>query len=450
MPPFWFAEASAVWASYLGNRGDAAALTEPHAMFVDFQKDKSPLDSADAAHCYLAWIWALFMEQEGGAASVGAAWKAMAGCADQECLGKAVDSAVPFDARFRDFAVRNLNEALGEPLRRRYRDVERSFPDGTRPTYEVNGVLPTIARGQEPDRHPIAVPHLQAQYFRWTVPGATGEVRLDLSTLDPEALADADLLERIAGKWGRRSIGVGKERWCRNKAEERIEEIILVVSNHATAADSTVKGGLAVSGFAESCKPGWQGTIIEDFTVSETWDRTTPSGDGGSRTEKGASSSHTTVTIDVGDPTTAVIEQTRRIEATEHKTSSYRDNGRRCEVVSDERSHSDGHHVGTVKAWVDQKGLDKALEAEEVTLVYGSNAADWSMTTVIEMEGKDSCSSRGLERVTRSSSMPQSGVAMPPLLQIAVDPKDRTRLKGSTTTKRGDGTLTITWDLRRR
>ena len=89
-----------------------------------FQNRPFGLTSPTGADPYTAWTWPLFMEQEAGAAAIGAAWRAMEGATDWERLDQAIDSAVSYGGRFKDFAVRAWNQAL--PRRGETRTVSGS------------------------------------------------------------------------------------------------------------------------------------------------------------------------------------------------------------------------------------------------------------------------------------------------------------------------------------
>ncbi len=447
-PVFWFAEASANWAAHYANRGGGAALGELHAMFVDFQSDASPLDTSDGTHPYLAWIWGAFMEQEAGAPAIGAAWSGMAGCADAECFAKAVDAALPFETKFRDFAVRNLNENLGEPLAVRYRALESTFPDGRKPRYEVEGSLSPIERGQDPERRPVSVPHLRAQYFRYKVSGQVGEVRIDLTDVGPEGRADIDVLEKIGGAWKRRSVGATKLRWCRDEAEQKLDEVIVVVSNHDRAADAQVEGTLAASAFREACKPAWRGTIRHAFHESTVLDKKSQGG-GEETTAQGRTERHAEYTIHVDETSRARLLLTRSGDNTNKHTYTVNDHGKECKITQVMRSEYSDSVADEVEATVDGRGLDRALDDDvtEVFLTYSTGTSRWTTTTKIYMESTD-CEGK-VKSSDTTQAVDNDTTAAAPLIRAQVNPKDRAHLVGTHTTKRGDATITVSWDLRR-
>jgi hypothetical protein len=110
-PTFWFLEASAKWAEWYFVPDAARRMVYP--WFRDFQ-DKpwvSLTDSKNRAP-YSDWTWPLFMQQQVGPGSIAAAWTAMqdrTGCDD---LNIAVNSVLPFNSSFGDFAVENFDYRL--------------------------------------------------------------------------------------------------------------------------------------------------------------------------------------------------------------------------------------------------------------------------------------------------------------------------------------------------
>jgi hypothetical protein len=181
-------------------------------------------------------MWPFFMEQERGATSIADAWKALEGKVSVADMNAAISSPLPFKAAFRDFAVRALNRTLdpGVPIKPRFSEqdgaVSTATPGERRTRPEI-----ALAPGQGKTLVNETLPSLWASYTKMTVDPLVRKVTLDFAALLPADALDVDVLLKIKDKgWERRKLGTGRTTLCRiNKADD-VEELWLVLSNHAT------------------------------------------------------------------------------------------------------------------------------------------------------------------------------------------------------------------------
>jgi hypothetical protein len=250
--PHWFVEASAVWSEWYFNRTSAAYPSKDHArMFARFQGDERALNDSLNGHTYAAYVWPVFMTEDGGNDNVGAAWRAMETKTDGDGLDDAIDQQRGFAENFRKFALRNRLDS--------FPGVNASLTNHTNPDPRFPNIKPNLVDLKTESSLPMKIPNLRAVYRRLAVKPEVKKLELDLTALQSADL-DVDALVKIAGKWELRSLPAGgKVRFCRTHAKERVDEIELVVSNHQKRTGS-VTGGLGVEALLEECT-GWGGTI---------------------------------------------------------------------------------------------------------------------------------------------------------------------------------------------
>jgi hypothetical protein len=279
----WFVEASAKWAESRFDPQDAGI--ETHPWFVEqFQPSPEALrDSGELHfhHMYAAYIWPFFMEQEGGDAAIAAAWKAIEGKTTWDELTDALNAQVPFDTKFREFAVRNLNLDLepGDPLKPRYRTASmpasQSFPEGEPPQFSADEAsLNATDDGTPPAQLHEYLPSLKADYYHFrSVDDAVGKLTFDFASLSPAIDVDVDAILKIRDKgWERRQVYGGKLTLCRAVPADRAEEVYLIVSNH-NKRDGAVTGSFTVQPSRSACVVA-AGTV----TYGLTWHDLEPRG----------------------------------------------------------------------------------------------------------------------------------------------------------------------------
>ncbi|MEP7301479.1 MAG: hypothetical protein ABI699_08110 [Caldimonas sp.] len=270
----WFTEASASWASIHFNRTaniDPPANRDLHdERFGSFQASPMGLLSVEGDNEYFSYAWPLFMEQEGGAARIGGAWLALGSATNDDEATDMVDGMLPFEANFRKFALRNLNEPFGprDPLPRAKRYVSLDppfFPDGLLlPKDGVKSKSHDVAPGAgQRLNFGRAIEPLSAVYFKLSVTDATlKKVVLDLSGLQGGGL-DVDALVLIDGEWEaepRNLNGKSELTFCLDDPKEALGQMVLVVSNHQKRAGSRASAEIGVTGETTPCDTVWEGS----------------------------------------------------------------------------------------------------------------------------------------------------------------------------------------------
>jgi hypothetical protein len=270
----WFVEASAMWAQMHFDPPSAARYVHP--AFVDhFQPSQESLHSTAGDHAFASYVWPLFMAQETrNPAAVGDAWRAMAAARTWDDLNDAIDRQLSFATRFRDFALRNVNDDFDgrNLIGRRYTDADPTFPYGTRP-WEFGATVKAPPSGTASESYPVELPSLTAVYHRYSVDGG-GKVTIDFGGLQPSGDLHVDALVEIAGDgWEprpRRLSGGGRLEFCRDKPEEDVQQVYLVLSNSQKREESRIQGSVEVRVDAKGCEEeedepvsdgDWRGTV---------------------------------------------------------------------------------------------------------------------------------------------------------------------------------------------
>lgn len=257
----WFAEASAKWSETHFRRDNSAAV---HSSWFPYfqQKVVSVHRPATPADNYAAYIWPFFMELKAGAATVGAAWRNIEAKTSWPAIDDAIDSALGYSGSFRDFAVKNIDQALpGDALGVRYDQFDSHFPVGFQPNNKlqarttINNGDAELAVGQ--------VPALSALYYQLE-PAADVEVVKFFFGLDPAESVDIDFVyERADGAgWMRRTVATPafETKFCFNRPEEEFKYALMVISNH-DHGDVIGRGAIGVSATDQPCDQGGSGTV---------------------------------------------------------------------------------------------------------------------------------------------------------------------------------------------
>lgn len=262
---FWFMEASAVWSEH--EFVPEARDTEVYPRFKDFQATSLSLTAVDGDNEYNSWAWPLFMRQELGRDAIVNAWTALEGKDGFEPSMAVLDGMLPFEGRFRDFAVRVWNEELnpGSPVNPRFHALDGDFPD-TQPTgTRVSLGNPVTATG-----YFEAFPKLPSLWSKYWVVEPDSNVRslaFDFSTLLPIDRVDVELILNIKGTWQRRSGNLAdEEKIC------DVDYAIVIVANHDPDPNAEVNGGWAVHGDPNECAStgSWTVTLTGPMTGAGT------------------------------------------------------------------------------------------------------------------------------------------------------------------------------------
>lgn len=278
----WFPEASAVWASAHFDRTLApwdtgrGAYTDAHYRFLShFQPSDVGLSSrTPASHPYAAYIWPFFVEQETRSPDfMPRMWEALEAVSDFDAADDAISQAFPFSDHFKDFALRNLNDAFtpGDPLpkSKRYASLDPDFPDGRPPPYLEGQLEP----GQS-FRTALELPNLSARYVRLRAAPTVRKVELELGGLQPRDLLDARALVHTLEGWVSEPLDFGHDGrvvFCFEKGPTTIERrgsfdtMLLVLSNHAVRQSDGAGGELVVNASDRPCALVYRGSVdMED------------------------------------------------------------------------------------------------------------------------------------------------------------------------------------------
>ena len=294
---WWYVEASANWAEAHFDRtlapwdaGRQAARSvygpyfsgvqgAPGQPSVGFQLTRHSLVSLNdptGLRPYEALIWHYFLEHVGDADLPPGVWTVAANANDPAAADRAMNFVAPFKDYFRDFAVRNLNKPFepGDalPQEKRYVGLDPLFPDGKEPAFTDAFEL----RAGDIRALPVRVAALAAYYASFKVQDSRIQkviFDLDALTSDVRAAVDLDAMVKIEGKgWKRRDLnGETKVVFCFDNADEKLEALTLVVSNHtlqqaypsSASADTTIK----VTASAAPCEVAWVGTSVFDWQI---------------------------------------------------------------------------------------------------------------------------------------------------------------------------------------
>jgi len=260
----WFIEASATWAEWEYVPETAAA--QVHTRFSeDFQPSRgSLLTNNPDLHPYASYIWGFFAQQEnGGVQPIFQAWVAIEGAGTIAAVTDAVDQQLSFETHFRDFAVRNWNQDLpGQPIKPLYKDLPPSagavpFPSSSPPFVNVMTVTATSAK----QTRSYKIDALAAQYDQINV--QSGVKKVVIRFKNAPAGIDVDLLVKKTNpeKWERRKVDKAKGAGiCVDK--EKVERIIVILSNHEKKKDSFLKGTYQVEKRASCCTELGEATSI--------------------------------------------------------------------------------------------------------------------------------------------------------------------------------------------
>jgi hypothetical protein len=262
----WFIEASATWAEW--HWVPASRTTLHQANFVQrFQPSTASLLSVDDLHEYGAYIWPYFMHQELGESAVVKTWFDLEPAITPTDIDDVVDRQLPFRERFRDFAVRNLNVELpGDPLAPRYVRLDPDhFPDDEPPADA--GEIPEIVRPGAAITAFVGVHGLAAQYDRWFFESGVAQVTFDFVGVAPLGALDVDAIVQIDNSWRRVPAVDGRLRFCRERSDEAVRQLYLVLANHDRTRSSVGDASTTVAGTY---------TITEEPCAPTTTTTTTP------------------------------------------------------------------------------------------------------------------------------------------------------------------------------
>ena len=261
----WYIEASATWAEWY-----YVKATAYDQVLTRFSEDFEPSHSSLLAnyppsHPYASFIWSFFSQQEKGDGSpVFNAWKDAEPATASEGITDAVDQQLPFATHFHDFAVRNWNIDLpGHPIPKLYNSVT-NFPVANPPlvndfkVQDGNAALPLSAN----------IESLAAQYDHFDVDASVKKIVMHFDKVP--ASVDVDLLYGLdAGGWKLKPVDKSQPVvFCRDHDDEKVDQIIVILSNHDKTPDDFVSAQYKVE-----VKPSCCGDIanVTQWKAHVTW-----------------------------------------------------------------------------------------------------------------------------------------------------------------------------------
>lgn len=257
----WFVEASATWAETYFDRPRSNLVHDYY--FPRWQQSGKPLTTPEPQTLtYAAYVYPFFMQQEVGADAIAQVWKAMATKKGDTGMLEAIDAVVPFKDKFRVFALRNLNKAYGSAVTPLYSALDPNLKSSLgAPLFVIDGdVLPAQRKDAPPIEPAIDIAPLTARYYRYKLAPEVKQVTFDFTDLQPVASLSNDAVMLMRGNKWRKKEMEGKVKFCRNRADEDVQEIILVMSNHDVKQAGNVKGKLRITPRVDACK-GWSGIL---------------------------------------------------------------------------------------------------------------------------------------------------------------------------------------------
>jgi hypothetical protein len=268
----FFTEGSATWSEWMYLPEHSATT---HWWWSDeFLVKPASLLLTDGVHEYSSYIWPFFMQQENRAPErIFAAWAAAENATGPDDVDAAVDQQLQFKTNFRRFALRNLNwKPPGHPLETVFGDMDPRFPTEEHPAVAKKD--PEIRSGLDRDPVPVEIQSLMAQYQHFDVKDHVRHLVFDFQ-VDPQDALDVDALVKVDGTWKRiRSEDNTALEFCREDPEERVDEIVLVLSNHARNRDANGDPAKMTGHYYITAKDScaaWSGSFRYVYTVDEVF-----------------------------------------------------------------------------------------------------------------------------------------------------------------------------------
>ena len=265
-PNYWFTEAAAKWAEWYFVPDDAE--DEVYPWFTDYfqESPKKSLFTPGSRTPYSDFVWAMFMQQQHGAASIARAWQAMAGVSGCTALNAAVDSQVSFAANFKYFAVENFdsmppNLQNGEkawpvcPACGHYQDLSPLM--GTAPPFPLDEPATTSHRVVLGPSYPwsvkvrgVKLPQLSAQYDDFVM-SEPASVEFNFSGLSNPSDLDVTLIAADSDPGNGSYIVVPvtgtDEKVCVIADNALLSDFFVVLDNHDAGPPAQITGSYTVT-----------------------------------------------------------------------------------------------------------------------------------------------------------------------------------------------------------
>lgn len=225
----WIYESTAVWAEFTVlqrlNRNAQYIRNDLNQLFIDLDM---PLDRHEPSyHAYTAYLFPLFIQMESNHKEIFEIWKATR--AEPNMGARAYNERFPFNEHFKEFALRNWNEA---PVPRLYSEIDPGFDPELRPPIHETLQIP---KGSEETIEEELAP-LSILYKQILVDLEDEDnllLKLDLSQFTEDPDAGIDAIVHIDGKepelqrWSERD----EVSFCLDDENDAVTEIILIISN---------------------------------------------------------------------------------------------------------------------------------------------------------------------------------------------------------------------------
>jgi hypothetical protein len=257
----WLAESTATWGEFRVMQNLGRSTAEETQYLRDFFSglDTEPLDLFEempGTHQYGAFLYFVFAAMERGDAVVSDVWAYTSGYQLDEA--KAVDAVFPFKDHFRDFALRNWNQ---EPVPKLYKTVDSGLSDFQS---RLNSYL--VLKPNHTESLSLDLKELTARYDTLDVTDNIAKLRVNLADVAQNANAGVDAIVSIANKQDEVQHWTSKPEvtFCRDDLDERVDTIVLIVSN-ASLRDN-LQGKIGVEPSSEPCKDR-----VADLTLSTTY-----------------------------------------------------------------------------------------------------------------------------------------------------------------------------------
>jgi hypothetical protein len=260
----WLGEATATWGAFRVlqnlNVSRAAVFTYLPPFFKRLDQMLTRNTEADR-NAYASWLYFLYASMEKGDDIVKQIWETAA--AEGVQGPNAVNDRFPFDFHFDNFTIRNWNQEPVSPLYRSPPPGDPTFPQGLRP--EVTNIFfgtpgtESLEIGLEP---------LSAKYEAFTFDESVRTVVFENKWLGA-ANWHVWALVKIGNEWQEPADWTDetKMKYCRDREDENVTELVLIISNSHMADSITPPEDATVEGTADGC-PGWFGTM----KATTTWD----------------------------------------------------------------------------------------------------------------------------------------------------------------------------------
>jgi len=283
---YWFTEAAAKWAEWYFVPD--AAVDEVYPWFTDdFQgSPKKSLFNPGSRTPYSDFIWAMFMQQQHGAASIAAAWQAMSGASGCAALNAAVDAQVSFAANFKYFAVENFDS-----MPPNLQDGVKAWPQcaacghyqslsplmGTPPPFPLDGPATTTRRIVLGASYPwkatvshVKLPQLSAEYDDFVTSGPAS-VEFDFSGLSNPSDLDVSLIAADSdpdnGAYTVVPVTGTDEKVCVIADNALLSDFFVVLDNHDAGPPAQITGSYTVTA-RTTCALSLAGNLSVNSTQS--------------------------------------------------------------------------------------------------------------------------------------------------------------------------------------